>query len=129
MRGKIVLKRRITPKIVTLPNETTFTAKYEKISLPTNIKVKKNRTIGPRLHQNRVIDPKNQRKNVRFTISTSLLDRLKRIKRYRESRRAQTRSGLASTLATLRLKMGSRAINSVLDKKLINEGIDTRSLI
>ena len=51
MREKIVLRRRITPKIVTLPNGTTFTVTYERISrqsLPSNIKVKKVRKIGAR---------------------------------------------------------------------------------
>ena len=41
---KIVLKRKSTPKVVTLPNGTTFTARYERInrkSLPSNIKVTK----------------------------------------------------------------------------------------
>ena len=51
MRGKIVLRRRTTPKIVTLPNGTTFTARYERISrrsLPSNIRVKKVRKIRAR---------------------------------------------------------------------------------
>lgn len=44
MRDKIVLRRRATPKVVTLPNGRTFTAKWERISrkqLPINIRVKK----------------------------------------------------------------------------------------
>ena len=51
MKEKIVLKKRSTPNIVTLPNGTTFTAKYERISrkqLPSNIKVKKVQKVGPR---------------------------------------------------------------------------------
>ena len=43
MREKIVLRRRETPKIVTLPKGTTITTKYERISrkqLPINIHVK-----------------------------------------------------------------------------------------
>ena len=43
----------------------------------------------------------------------------------RRRRRAQTGSGLASNLASLQLKMGSKAINSVLGKKLINKGINS----
>ena len=60
MREKIVL--RLTPKIVILPNGTTFTAKYERVSrknLPSNIKVKKVRTIGAR-NKNRGILSMNQ---------------------------------------------------------------------
>ena len=51
MREKIVLRRRTTPKVVTLPNGTNFTARYQRISrkeLPINIHVKKTRRIGPR---------------------------------------------------------------------------------
>ena len=43
----------------------------------------------------------------------------------RRRRRAQTGSGLASNLASLGLNMRSKAINSVLGKKLINKGIDS----
>lgn len=72
MRKKTVLKRKTTPKVVTLTNGTTFTARYERISrknLPANIKVKKTRTTGPR----------TQRKKVRFTSSRSLRERIKKI--------------------------------------------------
>ena len=43
MREKIVLGRRTSPKVVTLPNGTTFIARYKRISrkeLPINIHVK-----------------------------------------------------------------------------------------
>ena len=33
MREKKVLRRRATPKILTLPNGTTFTAEYERIRI------------------------------------------------------------------------------------------------
>ena len=73
-----------------------------------------------------MIGSRNQRKRVtkkktRFAPSTSLHEGLNRIKQYRASRRAQTGSGLASNLG---IQMGSRAINSVLGKKLINKGIE-----
>ena len=58
MRQKIVLKRRIIPKVVTLPNGTTFTLRYERISrkqLPSNIKVTKVRAIGPRNRNSSII--------------------------------------------------------------------------
>ena len=38
---------------------------------------------------------------------------------------AQTGSGLASNVARIRLKMGSKAINSVLGKRLLNKGIES----
>ena len=90
MREKIVLRRRTSPKIVTLPNGTTFTARYERISrkkLPINIKVKNARKIGPRNKNKSKMGPgptrsaKVTKKKVRFTPSTSLRERLARIKR------------------------------------------------
>ena len=64
------------------------------------------------------------KKMVRFTPSTSLRERLARIKWYRASRKGQTGSGLASNLAKIGLTMGSKAINSALGIKIINKGID-----
>ena len=58
MKENIVLKKRTTPKIVTLPNGTTFTEKYESISrkqLPSNIRVKKVQTVGPRNRNRRIL--------------------------------------------------------------------------
>ena len=76
-----------------------------------------------------MVGPTNQCKKVtknwvRFTLSTSLFERLNRIERYSQSRRVQTGSGIANNLANLALKMGSRASNSVLGKKLIDKGIE-----
>lgn len=56
---KIVLKRRETPKVVTLPNRTAFVARYERINkkqLPANIRVKNVRKEVPR-RKNRDILP------------------------------------------------------------------------
>ena len=50
MRQKIVSRREAVPKQVTLPNGTSFTAKYKRMSrknLPGNIRVTRTRTIGP----------------------------------------------------------------------------------
>ena len=63
-------------------------------------------------------------KKVRCTHLTSLREKLERIKRYRTSRKGQTGSGLASSLAKTGLKMGSKAVNSALSRKIINKGID-----
>ena len=88
MKEKIVLKKRSTPKIVTLPNGTTFTARYERISrkqLPSN-RVKKVRTARPR-NRNRGIlsvgDPNllrdiSGRKKVRFNPSAIALKRMRK---------------------------------------------------
>ena len=88
MKEKIVLKKRSTSKIVKLPNGTTFTARYERISrkqLPSN-RVKKVRTAGPR-NRNRGIlsvgDPNllrdiSGRKKVRFNPSAIALKRMRK---------------------------------------------------
>ena len=60
MREKIVLRRRTAPKIVALPNGTTFTARYQRISrkkLPVNIHVKNARKIGPRIRNKSKMGP------------------------------------------------------------------------
>ena len=43
----------------------------------------------------------------------------------RRRKSAQTGSGLGSNLASLGLKMESKAINSVLGKELLNKGIES----
>ena len=43
---------------------------------------------------------------------------------YRKLRRAQTGKGLAENLANLGIRMGSKVINSLLGKKLIEKGIE-----
>ena len=50
MRQKIVLRRRAVPLNITLLNDTTFAARYERTSsknLPGNIRITRTRTIGP----------------------------------------------------------------------------------
>ena len=134
MREKIVLRRRTSPKEVTLTNGTTFTVRYERISrkqLPINIHVKKTRKIGTQNRNKSEIGPEPTRpgrvtkKRVRFTPSNSLRERLAaKINWYRASRHGQTGSGLDSNLAKTGLTMGSKAINYALGKKIINKGID-----
>ena len=51
VRDKILLRRRINPERVDLPDGRTFYARYEQVSrknLPANVTVKKVRTIGLR---------------------------------------------------------------------------------
>ena len=103
MRQKVILRKRTTPK--TLPNGTTFIARYERIGrkqLPINIRVRNARIIGPRNRNKITTGPRrtkkatvSKKKKGRFTPSTSLRERLARIKRYRASR--QSGSGLASS--------------------------------
>ena len=130
MKEKIVLKKRSASKIVKLPNGTTFTARYERISrkqLPSNIRVKKVRTVGPRNRNRGILSVGDAnllrnilgRKKVRFNSSAIAL------KRMRKNKRKQTGKGLASNLANLGIRLGSQAINSTLGKKLINKATDS----
>ena len=51
VKQTIILRKRAAPKQINLPNGRSFTSKWKKISrkqLPINIKVKRNRTNGPR---------------------------------------------------------------------------------
>ena len=51
MREKILLRRRVAPKRVMLPNGQSFVARYERVSrknLPRNITVKKVQKNVPR---------------------------------------------------------------------------------
>ena len=50
MRQKIVLRRRAVPLHITLPNGTSFAARYKRVSrnnLPGNIRVIRTQNIGP----------------------------------------------------------------------------------
>ena len=127
MREKIVLGHCAVPKRVRLPDGTSFVARYERISrssLPGNIRVTRTRTVGPRNRQ----APRIRKKRVRFNLAnTPTQDRARRIKK--KYRRLQSGKGLASTIANLGLTMGSKAINSVLGKKLIDKGIENISNI
>ena len=88
MREKKCLRQSTSQKIVTLPNGTTFKARYERISknqLPRNIRVKNARKISPRT-KNRVILSLNninqvhkiaERKKVRFNRLTAALKRMR----------------------------------------------------
>ena len=95
--------------------------------MPSNINIKKvkkirarNRNKGP-LSVNDLsrLNKISTKRRVHFNLSSPVLKKITRRKR------AQTASGLASNLASLGLKMGSKAINSALGKKLINKGIDS----
>ena len=88
-------------------------------NLPGNIKVSRTRTTGPRKRR-------TKKKKVRFALAnTPTQDRARKIKKkYRKLRRAQTGRGIVGDLAKLGLNTGSKAINSVLGKKLIDKGIE-----
>ena len=106
MREKIVLRRRSVPVAVNLPNSTSFVSRYERISrkqLPGNISVSRTRTV-------------------RFALAnTPTQDRAKEIIYiyiYINLRRTQTGKGPADNSANLGITVGSKAVNSVIGKKL-----------
>ena len=114
MRRKIVLRRRAVPLNVTLPNGTSFAARYERLSKknsPGNIRVTNKQTIGPRKRRTR-------KKKVRFALAnTPTQERARRKrKKYKKLRGVQTGRGLVGNLAKLGLNMGSKAINFVFGK-------------
>ena len=130
MREKVVLRRRTTPKVVTLPNGTTFTARYERISrkqLPINIDTKNVRKICPRRKNMDILSlkdanksrKKTRRKKLRFNRSAIALKTMKK------NKRKQSGKGLGENLVKMALDLGSRALNSSIGKKLINKGIDS----
>ena len=121
MRQKIVLRQQAVPLNVTLPNGTSFALRYERISkrnLPGNIRVTKTWTIGLQKRCTR-------KKKVRLALPNKpTQDRAKRIKKkYSRLWHAQTGCGLVGNLTKLGLNIGSKAINSAFEKKLIDEGI------
>ena len=121
MREKIVLRRRSVPVAVNLPNSTSFVSRYERISrkqLPGNISVSRTRTVGYR-------NKRKTKKKVRFALAnTPTQDRAKEIIYiyiyiYINLRRTQTGKGPADNSANLGITVGSKAVNSVIGKKLI----------
>ena len=125
VKQTIILRKRANPKVVNLPNGRSFTSRWERISrkqLPINIRVKRQRKIGPR-RNNRMIylnqaapasrKIKRRRKNEAIERLMPIYDRVN-----------QSGSGLASNLAKAGLELSSKAISSEIGKKLINRGID-----
>ena len=127
VKQTVILRKRANPKVVNLPNGRSFTSKWERISrkqLPINIRVKRQRTIGPR-------------RNNRMIYLNQAAPALRRIKRRRKKEvinrlgpvydrvQGQSGRGLASNLAKTGLELGSKALGSEFGKKLINKGIDS----
>ena len=125
IREKIVLRWRTCPRLVTLPNGTTFTARYERISrkqLPINIHVKNARKIRPRNIKIETGLMVPARKKVRFVPISATQDRVRRIlKKNVTMKKSQSGKGLASNLTKIGLTMGSKAVNSSFGKKKINK--------
>ena len=126
VKKHIVLRKRSNPVRVNLPDGRSFTSKWERISrkqLPINIKITRNRTIGPR-RNNRAIylnQAAPALKKIRNRRNREVLKRLGPV----YDRLQQRGSGLASDLAKTGLELGSRALSSRFGRNLINKGIDS----
>ena len=104
-RNKILLRQKVTPQHVTLPDERSFLARYERVSrknLPSNVTIRRSRTIGPRRQRKRRTQQGAGMLRIVFSLGKNLLSS------------GALRKGLG---------IGSRAITSELVKKVINEGI------
>ena len=112
VKQTIILRKRAAPKQINLPNGRSFTSKWERISrkqLPINIKVKKQRTVGPR-------------RNNRMIYLNQAAPAFRKIKRRRKQE--QSGKGLSSNLIKTGFDLGSKALSSAIGKKIINKGID-----
>ena len=128
VKQTIILRKKANPKVVNLPSGRPFTSKWERISkkqLPIKIRVKRNKTIGPRKNNRRILlnlaapgfrKIKNKRKKVTFDTLSAIYDRV--------NRPSQSGKGLGSNLAKAELELGSRGFSSEFGRKLINKGID-----
>ena len=121
----IILRKRANPKQINLPNGRSLVSKWERISrkqLPINIKVTRNRTIGPR-RNNRQIYFNLAREGFRKIKRKRRKDAINRLGPVND-RVNQTGSGLGSNLVKAGFDLGAKALGSEFGKKLINKGID-----
>ena len=104
-RDKILLKRKVTPQRVKLPDGRSFLEKYERVSrknLPSNVTIRRNRAIGPRQQRNRKTQQGAGLLGSVFNLGKNLL---------------------SSGALAKGLSMGLKTINSGTEEKGIDEGI------
>ena len=108
MNRTVILRKRAAPKVVNLPNGWSFTTKWERVSrksFPISIRVKRQRTIGPR-------------KNNRMIYLNLAAPAFRKIKaRRKKEQQQQIGKGLASNLIKAGFYLGSKAIGSEFGKK------------
>ena len=118
VKQTVILRKRANTKIVNLPNGRFFTSKWERISrkqLPINIRVKKQRMIGPR-------------RNNRAILLNQAASAFKKIRRKKEILRKlgpvyeqvnnKSRQGLASNRAKAGIQLRTKALGSEFGKKI-----------
>ena len=109
-KQKIVLRRRVTPQTVRLPNGQSFVARYKRVSrrnLPRKVIVRWTRQTGP---QNRRVRKKQTGGNILGTIA-------------KLGTKLGTKPLTCTDLLRKRLDVGVKAINSEVGKKLVNKRI------
>ena len=128
IKKHIILRKRSSPIQVNLPNGRSFTSRQERISrkqLPINIKISRNRAIGPRRNNRRIY----------FNLARPALERIRQKRKQEKKRIArvnqlypdnspQIGSGIGQNLLKAGINLGSKAIGSDIGKKIINKGID-----
>ena len=125
MNRTVILRKRAAPKVVNLPNDRSFIGKGERVSKknpPINIRVKRQRTIGPRKN-NRMIYLNLAApafKEIKARRKKEIANRLEPV----YDRINQSGKGLASNLIKVGFDLASKAISSEFGKKLINKGVD-----
>ena len=107
--------KRANPKVVNLPNGRSFVSKWERISrkqLPINIKVTRNRTIGPRRNNQRIYFnlAKEGFKKIKQKRKKAIIDRLNLV-HYRVVN-DEAGSGLGSNLVKPGFDLGAKALGS-----------------
>ena len=124
VKKHIILRKRANPEVVNRPNGRSFVSKWERINrkqLPINIKVTRNRTIGPR-RNNRMIYLNQAAPAFRkIKRRQEIINRLNPIQ---DKVNRQTGSGLGSNLVKTGFDLGSKALSSEFGKKLLNKGIN-----
>ena len=118
MKQTVILRKRNAPKVMNLPNGKSFTSKWERISrkqLPINIKVQRQRKIGPRknnrmIYLNLAAPGFRKRKRKR---KQNILNRLGPV----YDRPNQSGKGLGSNLVKAGFDLGSKQLGLNLEKK------------
>ena len=118
MKQTVILRKRNAPKVINLPNGRSFTSKWERISrkqLPINIKVQRQRKIGPRKNNRMIylnLTAPGFRK-IKRKRKQNILNRLRLV----YDRVNQSGKGLGPILIKAGLDPGSKAIGSEFGKK------------
>ena len=119
VKQTVILRKRANPKVVNLPNGRSFTSRWERISrkqLPINIRVKRQRMIGPRRNNRAILlnEAAPAFRKIKRKIKNKILNRLGPV----YDRVNQSGRWLASNLAKAEIELGTKALGSEFGKKI-----------